>query len=79
MANKNVPMCIGATLLHEKARARTHRLLADLEAIGATGISVPHLSMIDRFRLLADFVYRALDTPEQIEETQVSRGEGLDT
>lgn len=66
MANKAVPMIIGRTVLHEKARVRTHKLFADLESMGIESLATPGLSQIDRIRLIADYIYRAFDTPEHL-------------
>jgi len=53
MANKRVPESISGVELHPCAKERTRELLNKLEIAGVTSISIPGLSMIDRFRLLA--------------------------
>lgn len=56
MANKTVPDVIEGVALHQKAKARTSVLLADLEALGVSGLSAA-TSAIDRIRLLASYIY----------------------
>lgn len=56
MANKTVPDVIEGVTLHQKAKARTSVLLADLEALGVSGLSAA-TSAIDRIRLLASYIY----------------------
>lgn len=53
--NKPVPTHIGATMLHPRARQRTHALLADLEA-GIPGITTA-TSAADRLRLIATYLF----------------------
>ena len=71
MANKSIPDSIAGVEIHPLARGkegRTHKLLQTLESRGASGVSTPGLSMIDRFRVLATAYLTLTDTSEVVGE-----------